>query len=150
MTKHPYRFTPDKQQAFLALIRMGTRPIAAANAIGVHPKTAKRYARSNPDFAEELELAHYEAAEPIEEKVREAALDGEPWAVKMWLEAWNPAQWGAKPKQVEISGEISHVIEDLGPIEGILELQRRALTRQDDLALGAGDEIVDAEVVEDD
>lgn len=144
-----FRFTPSKQQAFLALIRLGTRPIAAARAIGVHPRTAKNFARSNPDFADELELAHFEAAEPVEEVIYKAALDGEPWATKVWLEAWNPKQWGSRPKEVRISGEISHKVEELGPTESIIELQRRALQRQDDLMLGEGEEeeeIFDVEV----
>jgi hypothetical protein len=152
-----FRFTPDKQEAFLALVRMGTRPIAAARAIKVHPDTVKRFARSNPEFADSIESAHHEAAEPIEEVVYRAAMDGEPWAAKAWLEAWNPAQWGAKPTQVKVSGEISHIIGDLGPADAILELQGRALGREADLALGAGDpdsdsdsEIVDAEIIDDD
>lgn len=148
-----YRFTPERREAFLALIRLGNRPIAAARAVGVHPKTAKNFARSHPEFAEEVELAHHEAAEPIEEVIYAAAKEGEPWAAKMWLEAWNPAQWGAKPKQVEVSGTITHELGEGSPEDDILEIQRRALQREDDLALGTGndedeDEIVDAEVID--
>ncbi len=149
-----FRFTPDKQEAFLALVRLGNRPIAAARAVGVHPKTVKNFSRSHPQFAEELELAHHEAAEPIESVIYAAAKVGEPWAAKMWMEAWNPAQWGARPKQVEVSGKIVHELGDGAPVDDILELQNRALQRQDDLTLGMAhdedDEIVDAEVIEDD
>ncbi len=145
-----YRFTPVKRETFLALIRLGTRPIAAARMVGVDPKTAKNYARSNPEFAEDVELAHYEAAEPIEAKIYEAALAGEPWAIEKWTKAYNPAVWGVKPTELHVTGEISHSIEDLVPLDVILELQGRAFQRQDDLALGRGDdEIVDAEVIED-
>ena len=82
-----YRFTPEKQEAFLALIRLGTRPLAAASSLDLAANTVKNYARSTPDFAEAMELAHHAAAEPIEEKIYEAALDGDPWAVKLWLTA---------------------------------------------------------------
>tara|TARA_R110002126_G_scaffold114762_1_gene253390 strand:- start:107 stop:805 length:699 start_codon:yes stop_codon:yes gene_type:complete len=147
-----YRFTPEKQEAFLALIRLGTRPLAAASSLDLAANTVKNYARSTPDFAEAMELAHHAAAEPIEEKIYEAALDGDPWAVKLWLTAYNPEVWGAQTQKVEISGEISHIVGEGSPMSDIIELQQRALQRSDDRALGTAseeeEEILDIEILE--
>lgn len=147
-----YRFTPDKQEAFLALIRLGSRPLAAAKSLGLAANTVKNYARSTPTFAEALELAHHTAAEPIEANLYEAALEGDQWAVKLWLTAYNPEVWGAQTQKVEISGEINHVVGEGSPMSDILELQQRALQRSDDQALGSAheeeeEEILDIEII---
>lgn len=147
MSAKPYRFTPDVQEAFLALIRLGNRPFAAARSVGVDPRTAQAFAKKNPDFADRLRLAHHEAAEPIEANLYQAAVEHkEPWAIKMWLAAYNPDQWGAKPQQLQVSGTVTHELEGT-PLEKLQALQERAFERQDALELT---EATEAEIIEED
>ena len=139
-----YKFTPEKQEAYLSDIRKGLRDSTAAKAVGVDTRTPRNFAERNPDFAERLELAHEEAADPVEQKLYDAALDGEPWAVNKWLEA-NSKRWRPKAAKLEISGEVIHSIEG-APLDKLLALQERAIGREE--ALQLTEHIEDAEIVE--
>ena len=152
MTANPNKFGPDVRARFLDLIAAGHGRFAACKVIGIHPETMRRFARASPEFIEALNLAEEQAAEPIEAKLYELALGGEPWAVKEWLTKRNKARWGDASRTVDI--KVSGTVElEGGPgvraiASRVAELQRVLEERQRVLEIEGGD-IIDAYVVED-
>ena len=158
MTKKPYKFDEEARGKYLALLSAGHGRFSAARALGVHPDTVRRFSRASSEFRESVIEAEAEAAEPVEAKLYQAALDGEPWAVKEWLSKRSKARWGQEPGAA--SGVTVNVLAagdvgvSVGRLGAVTELRRQLEERA---ALGVGGEqespalsggaIEDAEVV---
>jgi transposase-like protein len=138
-TEAPYKFGPDVRLQYLALLRAGHGRINAARSLGISPDTVRRYARASEEFRESVAEAEEEAAEPVEAKLYEAALAGEPWAVTKWLAARMRARWGEETRKVEVQ----HVLEAgpgmtaiaarVGALAAELEARRAALEEAGDV-----------------
>lgn len=151
-TENPTKFGPEVRETYLALIRAGHGRLSACRAVGVHPDTMRRFARHSEEFKQAMIDAEEEAAEPVEAKLYEAALAGEPWAVKEWLTKRNRARWGdpAQRVEVEVSGTVA---VEAGPgleaVVGRVAAMQRALVERRAALMESGD-IVDAVIVEGD
>lgn len=137
--------THQEVSAYLEWIRKGEGLSRSARRLGLDPKLFRDARRANEEFDEAVRAAEHEAAEPVENKLYEAALQGEPWAVKLWLERRSPERWNAPPIAVNVQ-------HGLAPgTEQILALSQRLEERSKALGLSPGDgveEVIDAEVVE--
>lgn len=130
---------------YLRLLRTGVGRHSAAAQAGVDPGTVVRYRTADPGFDEAAVRAEEEAAEPVQAKLYEAALDGQPWAVKLWLGRRaqgraGGASWAEEARSVEVSvnGRVEHTVE-LGPAAArVAELRARLEERTAALALGQG------------
>lgn len=145
MPAPPPRFDESRRDVYLRLLREGRGRHQAAREVGVDPGTVVRYRAADAAFDEEATRAEEEAAEPVQAKLYEAALDGQPWAVKLWLGRRaqgraGGASWAEESRSVDVrvSGEVEHRVE-LGPAAArVAELRARLEERQAALALGAG------------
>ena len=153
----PQRFHEGRRAQYLVLLRKGHGRFKAARKAGVHPSTVKRYVDANPAFKDEIVEAEAEAMEPIEDVLYTKANDGEPWAVKLWLERRNAAKWGEKAQVLHThTGSVE--IEPAGVMKAVAalaeQLQQRADQSYHDAPLQLGeishvpDPIEEAEVIE--
>lgn len=140
-TVAPRKFTEAMRSAYLARIAMGAGRFQAAKAVGVHPETVRRFSRSSPEFKQAVIDAEDEASEAVELRLYAAAVDGEPYAVKMWLQARAKARWGVETASggvtvnVADGGQAVVAVGDgrLAEIKGLRErLEERAGLAADD------------------
>ena len=89
----PYKFTKQKQEAFLAALREGSRRGAAAESVGVTRWLISHYIKSNPEFREAIERAEMEANELVEDALFMAATSGNVVAAQVWLYNRAPDRW---------------------------------------------------------
>lgn len=110
--EHPNtRFTAEVRERYLELLRKGGRKIKSAKAVGVSYRTIERYRADNDDFRRDEQIAVMEAVEDIEIVLHTLAQQGDLSAIKMWLSAYNRAEFGgdrtitvdATPAAVEMS-----------------------------------------------
>lgn len=141
MSATPVRFTEERREAYLALLRQGMGRHESARAVGVDPATVVRYRTADPVYDVAVLRAEEEAAEPVSAKLYEAAKDGQPWAVKLWLSRRSQgkaggASWAEGPQVVEVavSGSVE-VVAELGPAAArVAELRARLEERRSALA----------------
>ncbi|MGH7744422.1 MAG: hypothetical protein ACREQ5_06310 [Candidatus Dormibacteria bacterium] len=93
----------EEVDCYLDLIRKGEGLSRAARRLNVDPRTMRDNRKMNPEFDEMVKMAEAEAAEPVEIKLYQAALDGEPWAVRMWLERRSSERWSAPAASVNVN-----------------------------------------------
>lgn len=128
----------EEVQRYIALVRAGEGLTAAARRLNLNPKDIREARKVNPEFNEEVVIAETEAAEPIERELYTAAMNGQPWAIKLWLERRSSDRWGAIPITVKHE-------HGLAPgVEHILELAQRLEMRRDMLGITEGS-IIDVE-----
>jgi len=128
---------------YLEWIRKGEGLSRAARLIGVSPASVREARKANLEFDEMVKAAEVEAAEPVEGKLYQAALQGEPWAVKLWLERRSSDRWSPAPQTVKVEHSLTPGTEQ------IVDLAQRLEARRQLLGLNAGFEVLDADVVED-
>lgn len=153
--KHPTEppFDETLREKFLVMLRGGGLPNKSIRKVGISPATLKRAMILDPAFAEAVSLAEEEAAEDIEEVLRERALAADPWAVKEWLSKRSKPRWSDDKSvdlNVNFSGEIVHRADLLDHQKKILNIQKTIQERarlNGDLMLN-NSEIIDAEIVE--
>lgn len=143
MPQAPSRFDAERRAAYLALLRTGYGRHEAAREVGVDPATVVRYRSADGPFDLEVVRAEEEAAEPVARKLYEAAREGQPWAVKLWLGRRaqgraGGASWEDGVHRVEVSGQVGVAVEvELGPAAArVAELRARLEARREALALG--------------
>ncbi len=145
-------FPPPARSRFLDLLRTGYGRASAARSCGVSWATVSRFAEANPDFLIELSEAEQQANQPVIDKLYDSAREGEPWAVKLWLEARAEEFKRTTTLDVKVSGKIEVTAQTADEV--LLELQRRAQLRAQEaeapaLYPGTDDaDIIDAEIIE--
>lgn len=145
------KFTAEVRQQFLQCLREGMLKQAACEACNIGYRTFQRYMAADPEFRVEVEAALAYAREKVEHVLYEAALQGEPWAVKMWLSAHDKSTYGDRI-QVEktVTHEIGSSLEAVLALREQLEERRQVLAANNTPALPAppdDDEIYEAEIL---
>lgn len=131
--------TYDEVQRYLERVRKGEGLNRAARLIGVEPKQIREARKINPEFDDDVKLAEAEATDPVEKSLYGAAVNGEPWAVKLWLERRSSDRWAAVPTTIKVE-------HGLAPgAERILELAQRLALRREMLGLTSGEGVLDCE-----
>lgn len=123
-------FTPDKQLAFVELVRQGFRRGDAAARVGVTASTVRRAIRAglgedgkamDDTFAERVSDAEEQVVGAVESQLYQAASRGEPWAVTMFLKAKAKDEYADKPTvAVQVNNNTLNV-------DGTSEDRRRAI-----------------------
>lgn len=125
------RFTPEVREVYLRLLRDGKGRFAAAAACGVHPETVRRHARASEDWREAVLEAEAEACEQVEDKLWEAALDGQPWAVDRWLSSRASNRWAREKVGggvvVNVVGNVEVLVAGVSELRAELEARRAVL-----------------------
>ncbi len=146
-------FDEPKRRAYLEMLRKGFGRYKAQDFIGSDRRAVRYYLEIHPEFRDEILAAEEEASEPVENVLYQRAIDGEPWAVKMWLQGRMYQRWGEKSVvKHEVSGTIEVTANNI--IGELAELREKLLKRAA-LQLEAGapaieeeEDIMDAEVIE--
>ncbi len=83
----------DTWSMYLGELRTGAGRFRAAKKVGLGARQITAWLKNRPALLEEAKDAALEAAEVVEDKLYEAAVAGEPWAVVRWLkergEGWS-------------------------------------------------------------
>ena len=105
------KFDRAKKDAYLDLLREGTRRGQAAHQVGVDPSTVQRHMARYPQFAKELSQAEMLADDEVENALYTAAISGNVTACQVWLYNRRPEAWADRRNlRAEVSGP------DGGPI----------------------------------
>lgn len=141
-------FGPDKQDEYISLILVGTGRHTAARKTGLSPSTVERFISVNPAFGRAVNMAEEEYVERIEQKLYDAGINGEPWAVKEVLSKRNSKRWGTVPQEIKVS----HSVDIKGELNASPQMQRVSQILQDlntrALMASTAPEIIDAEIVD--
>ena len=81
---------------FLEVLSTAANVRASAAAAGISPRTAYRHQKSDPDFAERWRVAVLDALSRIEERIFNAALDGDMQAARWLLARRMPEVYGRR------------------------------------------------------
>lgn len=101
------KFDGTKRDAFLQLLREGTRRGAAAQAVGIHRSTVNDYVNKHPAFGEDISAAEMEANDLVVDALYQAALAGNVVAIQVWLYNRCPDEWADRRQQkTEHSGHV--------------------------------------------
>ena len=151
----PYKFTEVVRMKYLALLAQGYGRTAAADTVGVSPKTVRRYAKGNPGFDEDIMLAERRVVDAAEKALIEVALvEKDLQALKFLLERLDRQKWGdSRTVKHEVEGQVKHLLklptdEAIAQLDADLAERRRALTEGGEMF--DEDDIIDAEIVETD
>lgn len=133
----------DSWGKFLAALRAGDRVSVAAKKANLAYNTVKKRYRADPEFREQWDEAEAQAAEPVENAVFDAALNGNIPAAVKWLEKRAPERWPGDKVQIEQTNVYEIDASDrIGNIVALLaRLQQRA-------ELDSGPPVIEAEVIE--
>lgn len=151
-TSQRQTLTAEQKITYFTLVQQGVGFAKAAKSAGIGPAVLKRYRRDDPDFREMEEASESVVVSRIESKLLEAADNGEPWAIKMFLERRAPERWAATTTAT-VKHEVSGTIELTAAKaeEQIAAITARLIERRDSALAelpAAADDIVDAEVIE--
>lgn len=128
----PRKLTDAEKTIFLRMTASGVLGNAAAQHCGTTLRTVQREMERDPEFAEDVAAARDAAKERVEEVLYTAALAGEPWAVKKWLEAHDRETYGKQETTINIEHKTTTELEIGERLAGITQMKER-------LALAAGD-----------
>lgn len=94
-------FTGDLLVLIQGRCRDGWTNEQIANGIlHVSPRTFYTYVEQYPTLAEAIKDTKETADYKIENVLYKKALEGEPWAVQMWLKNRQPSKWQVKPVEI--------------------------------------------------
>lgn len=89
----PIKFTKERQEAYLDLLRKGIRRGAAARKIGLHRTTVTNYSNNHPKFAAAVVQAEMDANDLVEQAMFKSAIEGNVTAQQVWLYNRDPERW---------------------------------------------------------
>jgi hypothetical protein len=96
----PTKFTVDRQERILDVLRDGVYLETAARLGGISYETLNEWRKRFPEFAEAVEGARAEAEATMISRVRSASVDH--WqAAAWWLERSFPSRWGRRDATAE-------------------------------------------------
>ncbi len=159
----PPPFNEAKQAAVVELLRQGFRRSQCAQRVGTTTATIRNLVRAGlgaegtplpGTFAERVAQAEDEVVGTVENQLVEAAVRGEAWAITLFLKGKDRDTYGDKPAQTTVNVQnntlqVDGTAEDRRQTIATLAAEldaRRALTA----TTPATDDIVDAEVVDED
>lgn len=133
----------DKWSVFFKHLETGARVSEAAKRAGMEYKTVRSRYRADPEFRERWDLAEAQAAEPVENALYDAAVNGNVPGALAWLGKRSPERWPNDKIQIETKNVYELDASDrIGNIISLMaQLQQRA-------ELGAGPEVIDVEASE--
>lgn len=137
--------TEETDKALLTLVRSGVPLFKAARSLKLDPDAIDRRLQLDVSFASQMRVAKKESAEPVEEVLRQRALDDQDkWAIQMILEAKNRDEYGEPDKNVNVN--INHIVDDGGDpiIARIAQLKADLIAAKQAKALTQGS-IIDVE-----
>lgn len=144
-------FTPDKQSQYLELVAGGISRSKAAQMVGCAWKTVRDYAAKDPAFAAAEVEAEALAIEPVEEKLRDLALDGHMVAIMFLLQNRSDGRWRDMRKvEKKVTHEGTVQLEAGQVLQNIAELTARLEERAALRGLPAGPDpdVIDVDPVE--
>ena len=98
------KFTEDRIDKFLALIKAGNFKTVAARACGFTAETLCQWEKKKPGFSDQIKKAEAECESLLVARIVKAS--GDQWTASAWmLERKNFERWGKKEKH-EISGHL--------------------------------------------
>lgn len=137
------RFTLEQREAFISAVAAGRTRSKACKHIGIAYNTFMRAYRANEAFRDAVDLAEREGWDIAVEGLRDAVVEGEPWAIQFVLKSHRglAKEWdGGNTVRVEHSGKVEQVVS-VGGLEALVaELQTR---RQELSEIGGGGEVLD-------
>ena len=113
MTIKSYKFTDNKKDEYLELLRQGGRRYASAKAVGVTPQTVNAHVKDDPNFARAVDEAEMEANEQVEDALFMTATSGNVTAMQVWLYNRAPGRWTDKRQsEHKVTGSLGIQIVD--------------------------------------
>jgi len=113
MTIKSYKFTDNKKDEYLELLRQGGRRYASAKAVGVTPQTVNAHVKDDPNFAKAVDEAEMEANEQVEDALFMTATSGNVTAMQVWLYNRAPGRWTDKRQsEHKVTGSLGIQIVD--------------------------------------
>jgi len=113
MTIKSYKFTDNKKDEYLELLRQGGRRYASAKAVGVTPQTVNAHVKDDPNFAKDVDEAEVEANEQVEDALFMTATSGNVTAMQVWLYNRAPGRWTDKRQsEHKVTGSLGIQIVD--------------------------------------
>lgn len=130
-------------ERFLECLRNGARPSEAAKKVNLHYDTVRKRYNSDPEFRAQWDQAEMQAAEPVEDSLYNAAINGNVPAAVKWLEKRAPERWPGDKVQIEQKNIYELDASDrIGNIIALMaQLQQRA-------ELSSGSKIIDVDASE--
>ena len=119
------RFSHESQLAFIRMLSSGKSRFEAGRALNVSAYSVRQLIKEDQAFREAVLLAEEEASEPVEGVLYACAMEGQPWAVKMWLERRAPSRWG--PVANASAGEQVTMNVSLMTLQERLETRKQAI-----------------------
>jgi hypothetical protein len=121
------RFTRARRESYLAFLRQGLRPMAAARSVGIDPWAVRNYRRRDPVFAAEYDDALEEALEQVEDAAYQMAIAGNTALIQFILTNRAPTRWKREP-YAQVSVTANTAVTMANPVEMSLpELRAAAL-----------------------
>lgn len=119
------RFGKLKKAEYIRLLREDGRfRMAAAKEIGVSYTTILNHLKSDPEFAEAVQLAEMESNEGVVSALYEAAIAGDVNAMKMWLSHRDPQNW-SDHKNIHLTADVRR--EDIITLRGEIDVRPEQL-----------------------
>lgn len=131
-------------EKFLQQLQNGARVAEAARRAGFGYMTVKNRYREDPEFRRRWDEAEAQAAEPVEDALFDAAINGNVPAAVKWLEKRSPDRWPGDKVQIEQKN--IYELDASDRIGNIVALMARLQQRAE---LDAGP-VVDVEAIEPD
>lgn len=133
--------TADKKEQALALCRLGVGKVRAEAQLMLRSGALRAEMARDPEFAQAWQDAQEDAAEAVEEALRDRALEGDTTAATAYLKARGGKAW--KPDKAD-SGSGQGMVLAITTPEAMAELAAR-LERRQAPALARAEAIVDVE-----
>lgn len=113
---------------FCDLLRNGKLRFDACRQLDLTVDQIRNAYRNDPNFRREVDDALLEATEPVENALYTAAKEGQPWAVKEWLQKRDKERWGPTEQKITVTHELEghELIEGVGTLISKLEERRAA------------------------
>ena len=125
----PTKYTPDRVDKILSLLRAGNTRRAASLASGVTYTTFAEWVLAFPDFAEQVEMAEGEAESVHIQNILRAASTGSWQASAWWLERRRHGEWG-KRQTLEVIQSVREMARATGQDEDAAVQQAQEILRE--------------------
>ena len=118
----PYKFTDEKRQDYLDMLREGKNRNAAASSVGISRVTVRDHIIDDPEFAEACKVAESDGIAEVEDVLRETALSGNTTALIFYLQNRAPDRWQDRRASAKLGVQVNALNADgnaLGQVQPI-------------------------------